>query len=845
MPNLILAPNYRQSEDEDTTCGRCRFGGTGECRLYDFPTLPTFTCDSWQNGVQDNPHDGVMIALMVPVVVGEALTANIPDPLPLNELHLTLGYLGKTDAQFYGPEYLRLLISDFTSCWYEIKGVINGVGRFNRGDGDTEAFYASFDSPHLANFRHELCEFLANNGVALKTDHGFTPHITLSYIAKDAAAPIDNLPPIPLTFRDITIGWGDRLWSIPLQHDEAFTSAWVPPHLPYQIYGDSYYGDIATEWRSRSLGVVTRATGPKETAMFEEPADDGAAATPHPDNLNDEGFLKRWGKAVLKVLGLAHLTREIKDVESWDGAASQFESTADYCDACLINLNEGERDDWTQSLCKMPVREPGDGSDVFVRQAVYAAAARFNQLSKPADVGETEWTRAVSDAAKTLVRTYEQMDLEPPQAITDAARKRAIPDTRRDLVSDVMDALYEMSVELGRMCVLHAVQYDDEAMYAIMICEGQLYRAEIAYDEEEEEVEFGVWEMIDPVIATRERANSVTVSRAADGRYHYALVSATPFINRVGEIDSTQLFDSFIDYARNTGDYPRLDFLHFMDAFVLGQSYFVDRIGLAYVEMGWFDDTPIARSFAQAIMDDPIYWGNSIQYTPTVAPVMEEVAHGIYALVYRGGIHRFTSLLPEKLAANLFTMAAAQGDEGIMKHMNEDEFNAFMRGTANLSDEQRAAALDRIRTVNRAGESGKYVFRANTLEGQEAATEFKVDINLDEAAAQITEDLTERMTHVMREAVEGIGLQLQPLATSLTALTERVAAIEANQGTLSQAVAPVVEEHQNRANDAPAGRRAGALYVPRLNRERTPEAAPTLQTVAEGTVNKIFGNRGR
>jgi len=56
----------------------------------------------------------------------------------------------------------------------------------------------------------------------------------------------------------------------------------------------------------------------------------------------------------------------------WSGAASRFESTAAYCNSCLINDNTGPSSTWTQDKCHLPVKEP-DGT--LNLNAVRAAAS--------------------------------------------------------------------------------------------------------------------------------------------------------------------------------------------------------------------------------------------------------------------------------------------------------------------------------------------------------------------------------------------------------------------------------------------------------------------------------------
>jgi hypothetical protein len=41
----------------------------------------------------------------------------------------------------------------------------------------------------------------------------------------------------------------------------------------------------------------------------------------------------------------------------WDGSASGYKDTNDYCDACLIDLNPAGKDK-VQALCKLPVKTP-------------------------------------------------------------------------------------------------------------------------------------------------------------------------------------------------------------------------------------------------------------------------------------------------------------------------------------------------------------------------------------------------------------------------------------------------------------------------------------------------------
>ena len=101
--------------------------------------------------------------------------------------------------------------------------------------------------------------------------------------------------------------------------------------------------------------------------------------------------------------------------KAWNGSASRWPDTASFCDACLINENTGDRKDWTQSQCKLPVREPnGDINSNAVHAAASAlAGGRGGVKASP---------QAKKAAARTLVRIYEQLKEDAPDSLKNIAR---------------------------------------------------------------------------------------------------------------------------------------------------------------------------------------------------------------------------------------------------------------------------------------------------------------------------------------------------------------------------------------------------------------------------------------
>ena len=159
------------------------------------------------------PSDGVMVAFRLPAAIGQTLldlASGLPGLMPLDELHVTLAYLGDASQQT-GPdeEALKAELEQFAQGWGPISGSINGIGRFV-DNPDQDCLYANFDSPDLPGFRAALVDFLKSADCQVAETHGYTPHITLAYIPKDLPTPTIGLNPIDVTFDSLWEAYGDR-----------------------------------------------------------------------------------------------------------------------------------------------------------------------------------------------------------------------------------------------------------------------------------------------------------------------------------------------------------------------------------------------------------------------------------------------------------------------------------------------------------------------------------------------------------------------------------------------------------------------------------------------------------
>jgi len=161
-------------------------------------------------------HTSVIVALWLPKNKSEKLClseSELPEnskPEPVDNLHITLVYIGKADALKDKRQLIEAALDAISMKYSAIKGRVQGVGCFS-GDGETKPFYASYDSPELPEIRQELVSVIESLGVELDKTHGFTPHITLAYLDKDAEIPTINIPDIPINFDGFTLAWaGDK-----------------------------------------------------------------------------------------------------------------------------------------------------------------------------------------------------------------------------------------------------------------------------------------------------------------------------------------------------------------------------------------------------------------------------------------------------------------------------------------------------------------------------------------------------------------------------------------------------------------------------------------------------------
>jgi 2'-5' RNA ligase len=151
-----------------------------------------------------------MITLYPPADVAGQLALDGGEPA--GDLHLTLIFLGEV-SQIWNPDKIRAEVGEWALYTPPIEGRINALGRFvetHKADGE-HAIYAGPDLPKLPHIRHHLLQMLDEKcSIYPKNEHGYTPHITLAYVAPDAPFPVQSIPVTPIRFEYISVVIGDE-----------------------------------------------------------------------------------------------------------------------------------------------------------------------------------------------------------------------------------------------------------------------------------------------------------------------------------------------------------------------------------------------------------------------------------------------------------------------------------------------------------------------------------------------------------------------------------------------------------------------------------------------------------
>lgn len=400
------------------------------------------------------------------------------------------------------------------------------------------------------------------------------------------------------------------------------------------------------------------------------------------------------------------------------------------------------------------------------------------------------------------------------EAIIRSALKKFIPERGVHINDAYMQLAKEVREQDEYAWINDLYVEDNGTISAIISSNGKLYRASMSLNSGE--ATLSTWEEVEIVYQPRERG--FTVVRQTDGTYRWFAIAETAVLLRVGEIDSTELFDNFVENVREFG-YPVLRLYH-DDRMDFGVSDWIAREEKCLLASGTLDDHPLAEAMVQSVARGET-WGTSVGFTATEEPELWEVAEGVTIPVNKRGILREISVLPENKAASWFTSISTE-----VTRMRPEVSEAIVRL---FGDEEKAQAyIETVDETNRQIYEKALITRAD--EGQP----------VEDAPVDTTEQTTEYVTKAdfesaiteVRESLPNVDFG--PLEERLQALTDNLTATFDEIKTRLDALEQPVEERIRQAvEDMPDKERE--VYRPREAKEEK----VTFDSVANATLSQI------
>jgi 2'-5' RNA ligase len=149
-----------------------------------------------------------MIALYPPARAARKLA--IEGGLEASEIHCTIAYTG--DAADVDADALNAAAEALASR-APLAAAISGHARFTGGEQD--CIVALADGPELEQLRADARAALAGQGIGIPPEHGFTPHLAITYQDAGDADPVGRIAPFPVTFTAVSAVHGDNRTDYP------------------------------------------------------------------------------------------------------------------------------------------------------------------------------------------------------------------------------------------------------------------------------------------------------------------------------------------------------------------------------------------------------------------------------------------------------------------------------------------------------------------------------------------------------------------------------------------------------------------------------------------------------
>lgn len=677
----------------------------------------------------NSQHTGVAVMLYPDDETARIIAARDGVTERMEQLHVTLCYCGDglqmTDAQVAGvvlaANHVAGLAMPFTAN-------LQGIGRFqaNESTGGLDVIYASVDSPIIETLRIGLLEALQYHGVELPDPtHGFTPHMTLAYVASGFDSSLQrDWQPIEVNFSSLSVRVGD------MQSDFLLTG----DHI------DDEDAPVERDWivgGSRDLPI----------------ADTDAA----------------W--------------------DGPEARREMIEAGIDTARRGHLIYDDERADEGVQAAFRLPFARIVDGRLQAIPSGLRAAASRLPQTDAPQDVIDrartvldgyfermeedeermNAWQRFIASFTKKTDEIRPTTNVERDTAIS--ALWDGIWAEFQRLNADIESTgdnsfFYPQEIYVG----------DDGGIFMIAVRNGKLYRSRVVVNNDD--IVLG---SLEPVTATFNPTNRTSiVARTEDGRPVFASILSSAVLNKEQEIDSRALFDTFIERFKGDGS-------EYMNVYHLGKER--SRIGEIralfredYLLIGlWVpDDTPAGRSVGRTLENDTTgKWGNSIEFLPDDYGQVIDI-DDIKVRIYESGTLWGGSIVMSEHACAWFTahQALGNGVERTMGQQMKDALLELFGDESILESEQFAGFMRMAARANEAAVEQGVISRGETLTGKQ----LQDIIRALEAEDNNGNGQNQESDHDAGEQEDDTGVTLEGIAATVGQLSATVESLKNSEG---------------------------------------------------------------
>jgi hypothetical protein len=327
----------------------------------------------------------------------------------------------------------------------------------------------------------------------------------------------------------------------------------------------------------------------------------------------------------------------------------------------------------------------------------------------------------------------------------------------------------------------------EQGDYIVVTDNGKLYRLGVDYANDSVTLSEPTEVAIEYVEVPAERSRTF-VRRNADGQLYFYGIAAAAVLNRVAELDTTALFDSFEEAYEDQEDKAYLTFYHLGEAVRFGTVEKVFRYEKFLIISGLVDETTtIGSRIAEKLGDNSDgVWGISIGFRITEEPEVIRIGNTEISTFNRGILIE-CSLLKENAAASYFTTISSLRS-GNMGYDRDRAKKALLEFLGTEAEDEVESLLDDANVRSRKIEDEKMITRDGDPEPEpevvveepvveeEAPEEVELEIT-EEIIDAIAIKVAEKITVPVFDSSELVA-ELETARARIDELTERLASVE-------------------------------------------------------------------